>query len=187
MNIYDKIERMSGNETFEEKMYIILNSEKYRKEPYCTDNLGEGMAVVKRVILGWWKPRYVLNHNNKTAFEFMGPDESLTTVTEDDIDWQSLKGLPSKALERAHNLDFHFPSFIRGFNNGVSLVSWQLNPEGRYYADDDGFGMTDDDEIEIYGFIDTNGKVIEKFRFVKEDKELKEMRINAERIVAERK
>lgn len=186
MNIYDKIKRMPGNETFDEKMYIILNSEKYRNEPYCTDNLGEGMAVVKRVILYWWKPRFVLNHNTKTAFEFMTPNECLNTVTEDDIDWTSLKGLPKEALERAHNLDFHFPSFIRGFTNGVSKVSWQLNPDGQYYVDDDGFGMTSDKKIEIYGFIDTEGYVVEKFRLVKNDDELDEMRASAERKVSER-
>ena len=48
--------------------------------------------------------------------------------------------------------------------------------------DDDGFGMTDDEEIEIYGFIDTKGKVLVKFKAIKDRKELETMRKEAEEI-----
>lgn len=32
-----------------------------------------------------------------------------------------------------------------------------------YYRDEDGFGMTDDEEIKLYGAIDRKGKVVKKF------------------------
>ena len=121
-----------------------------------------------------------MNHNKKTAFEFMDDNETLVTVTEDDVDWKSLKKLPEDAILRAKHLSFHFPSFIRAFKNGVAQVDWQLNPDGRYYMDDDGFGMTDDDEINIYGFIDTEGKVVVKFQMINDDKDLERMRKEAE-------
>ena len=70
--------------------------------------------------------------------------------------------------------------------NGVARVDWQLNPDGRYYMDDDGFGMTDDEEIEIYGFIDTKGNVLVKFKAIKDRKELEVMRKEAEEIVKDR-
>ena len=74
-----------------------------------------------------------------------------------------------------------FPTFIRGFRNGVAEVSWQLNPDGRYYMDDDGFGMTNDEEITIYGFIDQNANVVVKFRNInKRYGELDKMRKEAE-------
>lgn len=38
-------------------------------------------------------------------------------------------------------------------------------PDGRYYMDEDGFGMTDDKEVEMYGYINEEGKVTGKFRF----------------------
>lgn len=76
-------------------------------------------------------------------------------------------------------LSFHFPSFIHRFNGGVAEVSWQLNPDGSYYMDDDGFGMTDDEEIEIYGLIDWNANVVARFRNIKSDDELAEMRHQA--------
>ena len=49
--------------------------------------------------------------------------------------------------------------------------------------DDDGFGMTNDVEIEIYGFINKKAEVIFKFRYIKDDSELEEMRKVAEEIV----
>ena len=94
--------------------------------------------------------------------------------------WDSLKNLPEDAQGRARALSFHFPSFIRHFENGVAQVSWQINPDGRYYTDEDGYGMTDDEEIEIYGFIDTKGKVVIKFKNISGYGELDEMRQLAE-------
>ena len=72
--------------------------------------------------------------------------------------------------------------------NGVAQVSWQLNPDGRYYMDEDGYGMTDDEEIEIYGFIDQNAKVVVKFKNINECYgELDKMRKEAEEIIKSRK
>ena len=187
MSIYKKISKMSGNESYDEKLYKLLNTPKYNTHIYETCQAGEGMAVIHECIWGWWKPRFILNHNTKCAYEFMDGDEYLVTVTENDIDWDSLKKLPEDAQERARALSFHFPSFIRGFVNGVSMVSWQLNPDGRYYMDDDGFGMTSDREIEIYGFIDQKAEVVVKFRYINDDSELDKMRKEAEEIVKDKK
>ena len=44
--------------------------------------------------------------------------------------------------------------------------------------------MTDDEEVEIYGFIDQNAKVLVKFKNINENyRELDKMRKNAEEIV----
>jgi len=113
----------------------------------------------------------------------MDRNECLVTVTTDDIDFDSLKDLPEDVVEVAQCLSIHFPSFIRWFHNGVVQVDWQLNPDGRYYLDDDGYGMADDEVIEVYGFIDTNGNVLVKFRAFKESSELETMRQEAEKKV----
>ena len=186
MSIYKKLARMKGNKSIEEKLYEVLQSNTYKSDLYKTEDLGEGMAVISQVIWGWWKPRFVLNHNAKTAFEFMDSNECLVTVTTDDIDFDSLNDLPEDVVEVAQCLSIHFPSFIRWYHNGVAQVDWQLNPDGRYYQDDDGYGMTDDEEIEIYGFIDTNGNVLVKFKAIQDRKELEIMRKGAEDIVRNR-
>lgn len=92
--------------------------------------------------------------------------KKLTTVTQDDIAWDTLYGIPKIAIERAKRFSAHFPTFIHEFKNGMAKVSWQINPDGRYYMDDDGFGMTDDEEITIYGYIDHKGKVVSKFHAI---------------------
>lgn len=106
------------------------------------------------------------------------------TVTKGDIDWESMKGLPEAAVCRARSLDFHFPSFVSRYENGVAQVRWELNPDGMYYMDEDGYGMTDDDEVDIYGFIDRMGNVVVKFKDIHNDRNLlKAMRMEAEAIV----
>lgn len=167
------------------ELYRHLKNEKYRKRPFETASLGEGMSVVNEVIDQYWKPRFLLDNENGTAVEFMGRNETLLTITSDDIDWASLEtGVSASAMSRAKALDFHYPSFIYAFKNGVAEVVWQLAPDGMYYMDEDGFGMEPDEAENIYGFIDRQGRVLVKFRYVGDNNELiAGMRAEAERIV----
>ena len=150
-------------------------------------DLGEGMAVIEESMLEWYKPRYLLDHNTKRAYKFIDDSQHLLTITEDDVDWESLKGLPEKAISCARELSLEFPSFISYFKKGVAQVRWQLVPDGQYYMDEDGYGMTADNEINIYGFIDQCGRAAGKFRRVENDKELTAMKRQAQAIVKSRK
>lgn len=135
------------------------------------------MGVVYQLINGWWKPRYILNHNIKTAFEFMSHSQYLLTVEEEDIEWSTLKKLSEDIQENARVQFAMYPTFVEGFRNGVARVRWQINPDGRYQMDDDGFGMTSDEEITVYGFIDSEMNVLVKFQYIDEDwKRLDKMR-----------
>lgn len=187
MSIFKKISEMFVGMSDERKLYKLLQADEYKGSRYKTEDLNEGMAVIKESMWGWWKPHYLINHNSQCAYEFIDGMQVLQTVTEDDIDWDSLKGLPRDAQNRARGLSFHFPSFIRGFKNGVARVDWQLNPDGRYYMDEDGYGMTNDEEIEIHGFIDQNAKVVSKFRKVTAYDEFEAMRKEAEERAGQKK
>lgn len=167
-------------------LYKELQSAKYSTYPCETKELGEDMAIVNEVIDGYWKPRFLIDNTAKTAVEFMNNMQMLVTVTTEDIDWDSLKHLNEDVLARAQRLDFGFPSFIHEFEHGVAEVSWQLNPDGMYYMDEDGYGMTNDREITIYGFIDRQGNVLVKFHAINKYKELDADRKKAERIVREK-
>ncbi len=146
-------------------------------------DLGEGMTIMKQCICGWWKPRYLIDEKNKRAYEIMDENERFMNFSHDDIDWDSLDGLPEKAMFRARILSAHYPSFIRKFENGVAEVSWQLIPDGFYFRDSDGFGMTDDEEITVYGFIDREMNVLVKFRYISDDWNLlKTLREQAENL-----
>lgn len=183
MNIYDKINRMADQPgTYEEKLYGILQSPKYSKGIYYVADLGEGMSIINETINGWWKPRFLLNNEKKTAYEVMTGTQVLMLAEVEDVDWDSLENLPEDAIITAQQFSFMFPSFVRWFHNGVAEVSWQLNPDGRYYMDDDGYGMTSDEELNIYGFIDKEANVIVKFQAVDKD-DLPKLRAQAEQIV----
>ena len=147
----------------EKKLYRELCLSQYQGLPLVQNDLGEDMALVTQVIGRYWKPRYLMDKEARCAYEFMSIDEVLQIVTDEDIDWDSLKGLPQDAFERAKAHSFHFPGHVYQYKNGVAEVEWQLNPDGMYYRDEDGFGMTDDEEINLYGAIDRKGKVVKKF------------------------
>lgn len=148
-----------------EDLYRQLTQEEYSQYPYELEDYDEGMAVLKESMWGWWKPRYLLDHIAHKAYLFMGENKILTTVTDEDIDWDSLKNLPEKYIERAKAHSGHFPTLLGAFHKGEAEVEWQINPDGRYYEDEDGFGMTDDEEITLHGSINRTGHVIRKFRF----------------------
>ena len=187
MNILDKIKKLlCRTKTDDEKLYDTLIQETSSDDEWRKEELGEDMSLLSEVILSYWKPRFILNEKTKCAYTFMYADETLL-VTENDIDWNSLKGIDKNALERAKTRSFHFPSDIYQYKNGVAQVRWQLNPDGMYFMDGEGYGMTCDEEINIYGFIDKKGKVLVKFKLIKNSDELKEMRAMAEKAVAGKK
>lgn len=98
---------------------------------------------------------------------FMNPeDETLLHVSDDDIDWESVKGLDGDYIRRIKARNAHFPTNIRGFHNGIAEVEWQVSPDGMYYMDDDGFGMSDDEEISLFGYVNRAGDVVAPFTFV---------------------
>ena len=47
------------------------------------------------------------------------------------------------------------------------MMIWQIQPDGRYWEDEEGFGGTSDPEICLYAFINGNGNFSEKFRLYK--------------------
>ncbi len=166
------------------RLYQELCSERFTQYPFEIRELGEDMLLVNEVIAQYWKPRFLLDQRIKCAYEFMDRCENLLHVSLEDIDWDTI---PCDGYYCAKNLRASFPIFIHEFENGVSSIRWELNPDGRYYMDEDGFGMTDDEEISVYGFIDRQLNVLVKFRYINDDwDQLKQMRAEAEDIVKRR-
>ncbi len=159
------------------------NNSRYDISPEYKENLGEDMELVSIRTL----PRFLVDRHTGRRIEFMTETGHFCTVMTDDIDWDSLASLDEECLSRARGLHAPFPTALNAFKNGVCKVRWQLNPDGRYYMDEDGFGMTDDVEVNIYGFIDREGKVVSKFRFINDNCEIiDQMRVEAEAAVKAR-
>jgi len=144
-------------------LYVQLSSDKYSRNPYQKSDLGEGMAVVQELICSYWKPRYLLDHETQCAYEFMGADEYLITFSPGDVDTSTLTGVPFNIMTRVYAGNAHYPTIIHQYSNGRAEVRWTIHPDGRYFMDEDGYGMTDDDEIVLHGYIDRSGRPIGKF------------------------
>lgn len=50
------------------------------------------------------------------------------------------------------------------FDDHSYMILWEVQPDGRYWADEDGFGMTSDEEICLYALLDLDGNYIGPFR-----------------------
>ena len=50
------------------------------------------------------------------------------------------------------------------FIDGHYIFIWQVQPDGQYWEDEDGFGRTSDDEIDLYSPIDESGGFMDPFR-----------------------
>lgn len=147
-------------------LYQNLTSPQYKTRPYYQSDLGEDMILVSQVICDYIKPRYLMDCRTKRAVEFMDKAQRLLTVTDDDIDWRSLKRVKDEdAIDVARFRLFIYPGDISRYENGMAKVRWEINPDGRFYCDEDGFGMTGDVEINLYGVIDRKGKVVKKFTY----------------------
>ena len=44
------------------------------------------------------------------------------------------------------------------------IMIWEIQPDGMYWMDEDGFGMTSDEEIRLYALIDRHGNFTGPFR-----------------------
>lgn len=147
-------------------LYQNLTSPQYKTRPYYQSDLGEDMILVSQVICDYIKPRYLMDCRTKRAVEFMDKAQRLLTVTDDDIDWRSLKRVKDEdVIDVARFRLFIYPGDISRYENGMAEVRWEINPDGRFYCDEDGFGMTGDVEINLYGVIDRKGKVVKKFTY----------------------
>ena len=173
---------------YDEKLYIGLSAMELTQGGYSVDKLGEDMSVVEQSIWGRRKQRYLIDNKNGRAYEIINGDMNFVNFTTDDVNWESLAKLPEKAKSRAQWMSAQFPTLIHGFRNGVAEVSWQLNPDYSFYVDDDGLGVTSDEEITVYGFIDSQMNVLVKFQYIDKDwNRLDKMRQEAETILKTRK
>jgi len=60
-----------------------------------------------------------------------------------------------------HMVRFRF--WIGQYKDGKASVSWTLQPDGRYFEDDDGFGAESCEEVSLYSYLDEDGKFTEPF------------------------
>ena len=83
-------------------------------------------------------------------------------LTEADIEPSAMRLIKQQCPYLAFKARYRF--WVFPFTGSKAAVEWTVCPDGSYYADSDGFGMTDDEEITLHGFINTKGRPIGQFR-----------------------
>lgn len=100
----------------------------------------------------------------------LGTPKGCVLVDDDDIDYEAVKRECKNGSANAFNKVQRYGGLNRydGFKNGLCAICWTLYPDGRYFGDDDGFGMQDNNEETIYAIINTNLELVEPFRPIKD-------------------
>ena len=70
-----------------------------------------------------------------------------------------------KELEYPLGRKTQFRFWIYTYKDGKASVEWTLQPDGRYFEDEDGFGAENCEEITLYSYLDTNGVFTEPFKY----------------------
>lgn len=162
------------------EFYVELQDKKYGERPYSRmKGWGEGMEIVEEVINEYWRERFLIDHNAKEAFQLMDRGLTLTFISKEDVDWEGVNTLENN--HNAYTFSAYYQRFaVEKFKNGVALVKWTLYPDGYYFMDEDGYGMEDNDESALYGFIDRKARVVIPFQ-AKGWEDLEKQRPEAER------
>jgi len=71
--------------------------------------------------------------------------------------WEEELRFPFRPIVR---FTIHYNKFR---DNGLAEFFWMVQPDGRYWADDDGFGMENDSEIVLCAEFDQTGKFVTPF------------------------
>lgn len=151
------------------ELYQQLNEAYMADEyKYYLSRLGEGMTFCREMDS---RRYYLLNTETKEAYELIGATGSFVKWDAVAVEICTVLDMPMRAQRNAIQTCANYYFGVDPFTEGVACVSWTLQPDGRYYADEDGFGMTDDDEITIYAFIDKKANILVPFQPM--DNELK--------------
>ena len=177
INAYEERDarRWQLNPTFED---LMADWEKSDDEAdYYHRDMGCGMLRFSNRSYGN-KQIFIVNPAIKKVYPISEPNGKLVGFTLDDIDWDNVNQLEHNGDAKRLVADYGGLS-IGDYQDGLAYVSWMLYPDGRYFADEDGFGMEDNDEVNIAAYIDTQCRAVVKFQDLEDDEKRRKVRAKA--------
>ena len=109
--------------------------------------------------------RYLVNKKTGKARQISIPGY-VVGFSDEEIDFATLDKLPNSQNAHLRRMDYAGIGRWDNCKNGLIALSWILYPEGRYFADGDGFGMEDCKELKVYCIMNDNLKVVRPFTVV---------------------
>lgn len=131
------------------------------RELYNIYERGEGMLLLRHKD---WRSKdlYLVNTKTRKAYHLVDGEGNVRAFTHDDIDPSVFK---MEHSGDAHVLQVCYADLsVSDFKDGKARVVWMLYPDGRYFADEDGFGMEDNDGLDVAAIIDKHAHVVSPFR-----------------------
>ena len=177
INAYEERDarRWRLNPTFEDLMADWVKSD--NEADYFHRDMGYGMLRFSNRSYGN-KQIFIVNPALKKVYPISEPNGNLVGFTLDDIDWDNVNQLEHNYDAKRLVADYGGLS-IGDYQDGLARVDWMLYPDGRYFADEDGFGMEDNDEVNISAYIDTQCRVVVKFQDMEDAGKCRKLREEA--------
>ena len=163
------------NPTFEDLMADWVKSDD--EADYFHRDMGYGMLRFSNRSYGN-KQIFIVNPALKKVYPISEPNGQLVGFILDDIDWDNVNQLEHNYDAKRLVADYGGLS-IGDYQDGIARVDWMLYPDGRYFADEDGFGMEDNDEVNITAYIDTQCRVVVKFQDMEDEGKRRRLREEA--------
>ncbi len=162
INAYEERDarRWRLNPTFDDLMADLEKSDD--KADYYHRDMGYGMLRFSNRSYGN-KQIFIVDPTIKKVYPISEPNGKLVGFSHDDIDWENVNQLEHNGDADRLVADYGGLS-IGDYKDGIARVDWMLYPDGRYFADEYGFGMEDNDEVNISAYIDTQCRVVIKFQ-----------------------
>lgn len=130
---------------------------------------------------GWRNNELYVTNTIIRKFRKLATTDGELLVDDNDIDYDAIAKECKNGIANTQAKVIRYAGLNRwdGFKDGLGAITWTLYPDGRYFADEDGFEMEDNGEEVVYAIIDTDLNIIEPFRPIKDvSAYLKEIRKN---------
>ena len=99
--------------------------------------------------------------------ELLKNDVSIKKITNKDGYFLDFPGVVDGAWKEkligSYEPYIDYVSNVSEFMNGFALFSWMVQPDGRYYEDETGFGADYEDEVMLYAYMNKNGEFVTPF------------------------
>ena len=140
--------------------YVRMMEESTKCTEYLTYPLSDGMLLMYHKNWHDNKERLLINTQRELVYDLVDAEGRFTLITKEDIDFKGIIHLNN--IRNAYLLKVEHEFEISQFTDGLALVRWQLFPDSHWY-DDQGMGVTGNQETSIYAYIDCFANLLTKF------------------------
>lgn len=110
---------------------------------------------------------YIVNKATKKA-RLIDDNGLLVGFSDEEIDFATLDKVPLSHNAHSRRIDYRGIGRWDDCEKGIFALSWMLYPDGQYFADSDGYGGEDNDELMVYCVMNDNLEVIRPFTIVRD-------------------